>query len=147
MIACVVHFPANVLRWVLFILALSIVRGIVLFTLFVLLSLRWVLFMLAFMNADNRAAIAAAGAIEPLVALARDGSEGAKDWAAGALGMLAANNADNEAKIVAAGAIEPLMAVARGGSEEGKAMAAGALEMLAAKKDEKEAMGRLGYMP
>ena len=48
---------------------------------------------------------------------------------------------------MAAGAIEPLMAVARGGSEEGKAMAAGALEMLAAKKDEKEAMGRLGYMP
>ena len=59
----------------------------------------WVLFMLAFMNADNRAAIAAAGAIEPLVALARGGSEGAKEYAAAALWNLAFNNADNRAEM------------------------------------------------
>ena len=36
-------------------------------------------------NADNQAAIARAGGIEPLVALARSGTDGQKEHAAGAL--------------------------------------------------------------
>jgi vacuolar protein 8 len=47
-------------------------------------------------NADNRVTIAAAGAIEPLVALVRGGSEGAKEAAAAALRTLASNNDDNK---------------------------------------------------
>ena len=52
---------------------------------------------LAFEHADNQVTIAAAGAIEPLVALVRGGSEGAKAGAAGALRNLAYNNAANRA--------------------------------------------------
>ena len=40
---------------------------------------------LAYESADNKVTIAAAGAIEPLVALVRGGSEGAQEAAAGAL--------------------------------------------------------------
>ena len=50
---------------------------------------------LAANNADNKVTIAAAGAIEPLVALVRGGSEGAKERAAAALKNLAGGNAAN----------------------------------------------------
>ena len=42
-------------------------------------------------NPDNRVAIARAGGIAPLVALARDGTDGQKEQAAGALRNLASS--------------------------------------------------------
>ena len=46
---------------------------------------------LAYDNAANQAAIAAAGAIDPLVALVRSGAAGGKERAAGALANIACN--------------------------------------------------------
>ena len=45
-------------------------------------------------NADNKVAIAKAGAIEPLVALVRNGTDGQKSMAAGALKNLAYSHRD-----------------------------------------------------
>ena len=68
-----------------------------------------------------------AGGIAPLVALARDGSDGQmKKNATDALWNLALN-ADNKVKIARAGDIAPLVALARGGSDGQKESAAGAL--------------------
>ena len=58
--------------------------------------------ILAFRNADNRVAIAKAGGIAPLVALARDGTYWQKYFADGALANLA-TNADNKVAIAKAG--------------------------------------------
>jgi len=74
-------------------------------------------------------AIAAAGAIEPLVALVRDGDAEGKAIAAAALWYLAAGDNAMKAAIAAAGAIEPLV---RDGDAPGKARAAAALQSLAA---------------
>jgi len=76
--------------------------------------------------ADNKATIAAAGAIQLLIALLRRETEEGKADFAGALGNLAAI-ADNKATIAAAGAIPPLIALLRDGTSEGKSDAAGAL--------------------
>ncbi|KOO53581.1 hypothetical protein Ctob_015905 [Chrysochromulina tobinii] len=85
---------------------------------------------------ERKAAIAAASAIEPLVALVRDGDREGKAKAAAALGNLAGDDDANKAAIVAAGAIEPLAALMRDGDAEGKAKAAGALGNLAGGDDD-----------
>ena len=54
-------------------------------------------------NADNAVAIARAGGIAPLVALATSGTDGQKEYAAGALRILALINADNKRLIENAG--------------------------------------------
>ena len=78
------------------------------------------------MNADNQVAIAAAGGIAPLVALAGSGTPGARESAAGALWNLAVN-ADNKVAIAAAGGIAPLVALAGSGTPGAREQAAGAL--------------------
>ena len=87
---------------------------------------------LAVDNHDNAVAIAAAGAIEPLVALARGGTDGQKEEAAAALATLAVDK-DNAVAIATAGAIEPLVALARSGTDGQKEEAAAALAIIAAK--------------
>ena len=71
-------------------------------------------------------AIAAAGGIEVLIALARHGTEAQKEEAAGALWNLSAND-DNSVAIAAAGGVEVLVSLARDGNEAQKERAAGAL--------------------
>ena len=61
------------------------------------------------LNDANRAAIAAAGAILPLVRLLGSASEGVQEQAARALEILAVNSDDNPAAIAAADAIPPLV--------------------------------------
>ena len=95
-------------------------------------------------NAANQAAIAAAGAIEPLVALVRSGSVGAQEQAAAALWALATGNAANKAAIVAAGAIEPLTAMRSGSALAAMEQAEGALGVLA--EDNADAQFELGIM-
>jgi len=81
-----------------------------------------------------RGALAAAGALPPLVAMLGDGTAEERAAAAEALWKLARNEA-NTAAIAAAGAIEPLVALVRDGDAKGKANAAGALENLATGDD------------
>ena len=78
----------------------------------------------------NRTAIAAAGGIEALVALASHGEPQGQSYAAGALINLATDDAFREA-IAAAGGIETLVVLARNGDAQGRANAAGALASLA----------------
>ena len=80
-------------------------------------------------SADNQVAIAKAGGIAPLVALARNGTDAQKEKAAGALGNLA-RNADNQVAIAKAGGIAPLVALARNGTGGQKRWAVGALANL-----------------
>ena len=84
------------------------------------------LLLLAGDDDESRVAIAAAGGIEVLVSLARDGTERQKEEAAGALWNLSVNH-DNSVAIVAAGGIEVLIALARDGTERQKGGAAVAL--------------------
>ena len=78
-----------------------------------------------------RGALAAAGALPPLVAMLGDGTAEERAAAAEALWKLARNKY-NKAAIAATGAIEPLVALVRDGDARGKATAAGALLNLAA---------------
>ena len=89
-------------------------------------------------------AIAQAGGIAPLVALARDGTDGQKQWAAAALWNLAVND-DNQVAIARAGGIAPLVALARGGTNAQKEQAAAALRNLSFNKTNLAAMKDLGY--
>ena len=59
-------------------------------------------------NKENKTAIATAGGIEVLVALAREGMPEQQAEAAGALRSIAAGNAENKAAIAAACGIEQL---------------------------------------
>jgi hypothetical protein len=70
-----------------------------------------------------RGALAAAGALPPLVAMLGDGTAGERAAAAEALGKLAHNKA-NKAAMAAAGAVEALVALERDGDAQGKANAA-----------------------
>ena len=81
---------------------------------------------------DNVALIVAAGAIPPLVALVRNGSDDGKEKAANALANLA-DNVDDVAdqSIVDAGGIAALVELLRDGSAVGKEEAARALANLA----------------
>ena len=81
-----------------------------------------------------RGALAAAGALPPLVAMLRNGTAEEQAAAAKALWKLA-RNAANTAAIVAAGALVPLAALVRDGDAQGKANAAGALQNLATGDD------------
>ena len=97
-------------------------------------------------NAATNALLAAAkkaGDIASLVALARDGTDGQKEQAGGALRSLAVN-ADNQVAIARAGGIAPLVALARGGTDGQKDQAAGALGWLACNADNKVAIARAG---
>ena len=83
---------------------------------------------------DNHVAIAAAGGIAPLAALAR-GTDEQETFAAAALAHLALS-ADNQVAITQAGGITPLVAIllvalARDGAAEQKTKAAAALASLA----------------
>ncbi|KAH8061936.1 hypothetical protein JL722_3893 [Aureococcus anophagefferens] len=60
----------------------------------------------------NRDALAKAGAIPPLISLLRDGSDGAKSYAAAALGNIALTDG-YKVVIAEAGAIPPLISLAR----------------------------------
>jgi tRNA pseudouridine(38-40) synthase len=77
-----------------------------------------------------RGALAAAGALPPLVAMLGDGTAEERAAAAEALGKLA-HNKTNKAAMTAVGAVEALMALVRDGDAQGKANAAGALWTLA----------------
>ena len=74
-------------------------------------------------------AIAKAGGIEPLVQLARNGSDEARVRAITALTNLAMND-DNKVAIAKAGGIESSVELARNGSYEAKKLAAGVLRHL-----------------
>jgi hypothetical protein len=86
--------------------------------------------ILSWSSAQNRIRIAAAGGIPPLVALLRDGNDGQKRHAVGALKNLAANDRNKEL-IVAAGGIPDLIALARDGNKMQQRNAVGALSALA----------------
>ena len=94
-------------------------------------------------NSRNHGKIAETGAIQPLVALLRNGTDESKEMAAGALYSLACTD-DNEVLIARAGAIPPLVALLRNGTDESKATAAGVLEKLAYDNDKKVSIARAG---
>ncbi|CAL1157836.1 unnamed protein product, partial [Cladocopium goreaui] len=98
------------------------------------------------MNDQNKAAIAAAGGIPPLVALVTSGSDSAKEPAAGALRNLAMND-QNMAAIAAAGGIPPLVALVTSGSDSAKEQAARALINLALNDQNKAAIAAAGGIP
>ena len=97
-------------------------------------------------NDQNRAAIAAAGGIPPLVALITSGSDSAKGYAAGALRNLARND-QNKAAIAAAGGIPPLVALVTSGSDFAKENGARALRILAANDQNMAAIVAAGGIP
>ena len=106
---------------------------------------------LAYDNDANKATIADAGGIPPLVALVHDGTEIQKTQAALALMRLAAEDT-NAVAIAAAGGIPPLVALARDGTEKQKEHATGALGNLTANvnnqvaiADASTAAGRKGH--
>ena len=90
---------------------------------------------LLFESDDNVALIVAAGAIAPLVALVRNGSDGGKEQAACALGNLSSAGDAYDAMIAEAGAIEPLVELERNGSDDAKESATRALDTLAFNSD------------
>ena len=98
------------------------------------------------MNDQNKAAIAAAGGIPPLVALVTSGSDSAKAQAACALENLAPND-QNMAAIAAAGGIPPLVALVTSGSDSAKEHAAGALRNLAMNDQNMAAIAAAGGIP
>ena len=75
---------------------------------------------LSFDNADNQVAIVEASGIEPLVALAGDGTDAQKSLAADALRNLAFESDDNQVAIAQAAGIAPLVALALDGTDEQK---------------------------
>ena len=87
------------------------------------------LWNLASNNDDNQVSIAREGAVGPLIALLKNGSDQGKTNAAGALWNLAIN-ADNQVSITREGAVGPLIALLKNGSDVGKFHAAGALKNL-----------------
>ena len=84
-------------------------------------------------TSSTQKAIAAAGGIEALVALAIAGDAEGKANAAAALLNLSVDNAPNQAAITAAGGLEALVAIARDGDADGKMYATAALRGLAHK--------------
>ena len=93
-------------------------------------------------NENNRAAVAAAGAIPPLVELLRGGSDEGRAEAAEALWVLADSDDDNHA-------VTPLVELLRGGLDECRAEASEMLvELLCRGTDVmKEAVAAAGAMP
>ena len=99
---------------------------------------------LAANNPGNKVAIASAGGIEPLVALALDGTDSQKQNAAGGLANLA-GDPGNQVAIATAGGIKALVALARGGTAVQKQYAAVALKMLASNKANTVAIHDAGW--
>ena len=101
----------------------------------------------AYNNSANKAAIAKARGIPPLVDLLRDGSAKAKEDAARTLSSLACSIA-NGVLIVADGAIPPLIDLLRDGGANAKVRAAAALHYLAYHNDaNKVAIAEGGGIP
>ena len=92
--------------------------------------------------ADNRVAIAKAGAADPLVALLRTGTGGIKEQAVRALRNLSANNDDNQIAIAKAGAVDPLLGLLRTGTDGAKENAAGTLKNLASAAESRAAVAQ-----
>ena len=76
---------------------------------------------------ELRAAVVAAGALEPLVKLARTGDADGKQNAAWALENLAAGSEELKVKAVVVAALEPLVELLRAGDADGKQNAASTL--------------------
>ena len=94
-------------------------------------------------TSGDQVAIAEAGGIAPLVALAASGTEEQKEFAAWALGILAFFDT-NHVAIAAAGGIAPLVALAASGTEKQKEYAARALARLASNATNKVAIAAAG---
>ena len=82
-------------------------------------------------NSENQILIAKAGAIPPLVALLQNGTDVAKENAAGALMFIAYRNDNNKVAIAQAGAIPPLVALLQNGTDKMQEIAAETLGYLA----------------
>ena len=95
--------------------------------------------VIAVNHPENKAAIASAGGIEPLVILSQCGTDGEKEQAAGALCSLARDR-DNKMSIAQAGGITALVALVRSGTDGQKEEAAAALCNLARNRENKEAI-------
>ena len=99
----------------------------------------------------NKAVIAMAGGIPPLIALARGGTDGQKLTATSTLAILAAGmsetSADNRAAIATAGGIPPLVALVRSGTKWQREYAAAALMSLACSADNQAAIAKAGGIP
>ena len=81
-------------------------------------------------NAENKVAIAEAGAVRPLVTLMTNGSVHCREAAAGAIRNLAVNE-KNQEEIVAEGGVRPLVELCSAGDVAGAEVAARALWNLA----------------
>ena len=88
--------------------------------------------------------IARAGAIEPLVALLREGDPVAQGEATLALYYIAFGNPDSQLAIAQAGAIEPLVELLRNGAARSQQGAASLLGWLAFHDDNKVAIDKAG---
>ena len=96
-------------------------------------------------NNAASSAIVEAGAIDPLVALAANGSTAeAREWAAGALDYLAYSR--HQAAIIEAGGTVPLVALLRNGSASGQDTAVQALCWLT-HSDSEDALREAGAIP
>ena len=72
---------------------------------------------LAFSHTEKRGAIAQAGAIPSLVAMACEGTPKQKQYAAFALGNLSLNHEDNARTIAQVGGVPPLVVLSHDGTE------------------------------
>ena len=106
--------------------------------------------VLAARSSENRKAITAADAIEPLVRLLGDGrrtrSETPQERAAAVLADLA-KSGENKTTIVGAGGVNPLVAMLSSESPEAQTHAAGALWQLAALGSNKKTIADSGAIP
>jgi HEAT repeat protein len=78
-------------------------------------------------NVPIQSAVAACGAVPPLVRLLQHGCDDSKEEAASAIWALADGHVDNKEAIAAADGLAPLVALIGEGSEHAQAQAAGAL--------------------
>jgi hypothetical protein len=95
---------------------------------------------------EDQVAIVREGALGPLIALLSEGSAGAQEQAALALGTLAFNNAENQVAIVQAGALGPLVALLSEGSAAAREQAARAMTNLAANENNDSAFASAGAL-
>lgn len=96
------------------------------------------------LNDDNRSAIAAAGAIAPLIELLQVGGAAGKANAATALLNLSGKSTENKKAIAAAGGLKPLIDLYNDGSPGAQKRAAAALKSLARDDELYDAILKLG---
>ena len=101
---------------------------------------------LAYDSEENQTAIARAGGIEHLLALAQGGTETEKKYAAATLSNLAMAD-DVEVAIVRAGGVKPLVALVRDGTDAQKEHGVVALMNLAFSDESKRAIVDAGGIP